>query len=250
MGLNLDQLDVIAIDRGRVSIAVKLNGHNTAVELAADNRTRLAGNTRATLFAKRAPAHLHHFLLGRVERQVADGFPAKAGAPKRLVPGRLSPTNLFFAGAVQLATMRPAQRYCKFIADLLAEPAGPCKTLFPVNSRQLDRCPQWKKKPPNEAAHVFANRVAYFLVTDVVHICMLVPSARIATTLTTSNAPPATVSSCSSDSSTGLVTSIEVVAHFMFILRLLSAGTIASVTRQLPIGEWSAVPQGTGKRRA
>ncbi|MGE9007803.1 hypothetical protein ACO2JO_04420 [Leptospira interrogans] len=197
--------------------------------------------------ARQAP-HLHHLLLERVERQAADGFQPKLARQTDWFQAGCHPPISFLAGAVQLAMMRPAQRYRKFVADLLAEPAGLCKTLFPVNSRQLDRCLQWKKKPPNEAAYVFAN--AYFLVTDVVHICMLVPSARIATTLTTSNAPPATVSSCSSDSSAVLVTSIEVVAHFMFILRLLSAGTIASVTRQLPIGEWSAVPQGTGKRRA
>ena len=37
------------------------------------------------------------------------------------------PPISFLAGAVQLAMMRPAQRYCKFVADLLAEPAGLCK---------------------------------------------------------------------------------------------------------------------------
>ena len=52
--LSLNRLDVIAINRRRASIAVKLNSYNTTVELVADDRTGLADNSWATLRTKRA----------------------------------------------------------------------------------------------------------------------------------------------------------------------------------------------------
>ena len=56
------------------------------------------------------------------------GFQPKLACQTDWFQAGCHPPISFLAGAVQLAMMRPAQRYCKFVADLLAEPAGLCKT--------------------------------------------------------------------------------------------------------------------------
>ena len=69
------------------------------------------------------------FLNGWNDRQRM-GFQPKLARQTDWFQAGCHPPISFLAGAVQLAMMRPAQRYRKFVADLLAEPAGLCKTLF------------------------------------------------------------------------------------------------------------------------
>ncbi|WP_249166855.1 hypothetical protein [Bradyrhizobium sp. JYMT SZCCT0428] len=93
------------------------------------SRTLLSDQADATGRRSRRPIFINFiFFLGGSNDGQWMGFQPKLACKAGGFEAASDPPIPFFAGAMQFAVMRPAQRYRKFVADLLAEPAGLCKT--------------------------------------------------------------------------------------------------------------------------